>query len=165
MKSIRLVVPVIALVLALLPSTALASTTYTESVLGVETGPPQSTPSCLDPNSVSSFAGIARGTLNGGFQIAVCHTPLAPSAEILGGTFILSNGTTTVAGGFASGGTVNYVTTFVTGSFCIQKFAVSGDLLPSGHFAGKLLHYGSGTASSCNVFFATISGSAELTSP
>ena len=117
------------------------------------------------PNSVSSFAGIARGTLNGGFQIAVCHTPLEPSAEILGGTFILSNGTTTVAGGFASGGTVTYVTTFVTGSFCIQKFAVSGDLLPSGHFAGKLLHYGSGTASSCNVFFATISGGAELTFP
>ena len=163
MKSIRLVVPVIALVLALLPSTVLASTTYTESVLGVETGPPQ--PSCQGSNSVSSFAGIARGTLNGGFQIAVCHTPLAPSAEILGGTFILSNGTTTVAGRFALGGTVTYVTTFVTGSFCIQKFAVSGDLLPSGHFAGKLLHYGSGTASSCNVFFATISGSAELTSP
>ncbi len=93
MKSIRLVVPVIALVLALLPSTALASTTYTESVLGVETGPPQSTLSCQYPNSVSSFAGIARGNLNGGFQIAVCHTPLAPSAEILGGTFILSNGT------------------------------------------------------------------------
>src|SRR5439155_23861811 len=141
-------VPVIALVLALLPSTALASTTYTESVLGVETGPPQSTPSCLDPNSVSPFAGIARGTVNGGFQIAVCHTPLMPSAKILSGTFILSNGTTTVAGGFASGGNVTYVTTFVTSSFCIQKFAVGGDLLPSGHFAGKLVHYGSGTASS-----------------
>ena len=91
------------------------------------------------------------------------HPAHAERREIRGGTFILSNGTTTVAGGFARGGTVTYVTTFVTGSFCIQKFAVSGDLLPSGHFAGKLLHYGSGTASSCNVFFATISGGAELT--
>ena len=164
MKRIRLLIPVVALVFALLPSSAFASATYTESVFGVETGLPQSTATCLTPDSVSSFAGIARGTLNGVFQIAVCHTPLNPSAgtsaAILGGSFTLSNRTTTVHGTFGPGGTVSWVRTSVIGSLCIQKYDVSGG--PE-LFAGTLLHYGHGTASSCNVFFATISGSALLT--
>jgi hypothetical protein len=165
MKRIRLVIPVLALVLALIPASAMATATktYVESVLGVETGPPQITVACPAPNSVSSFAGIARGTLNGGFQIAVCHTPLSPSATISEGTFRLSDGRTVITGSFASG-TVSYVTTFIVGSLCIQKFAVSGELSSSsGTFAGTLLHYGHGTVSSCNVFFATISGKATIT--
>jgi hypothetical protein len=166
MKRIRLLVPVLALLLALLPSSAIASTptTYQESVLGIETGPPQSTATCPTPNSVSSFAGIARGTLSGVFGIAVCHTPLDHSATILGGAFTVSNGTTSVTGSFARGGTVSYVSMIVIDSLCIQKYAVSGGLLPSpGHFTGKLVHYGFWTGRSCSVFFATISGSAELT--
>ena len=163
MKRIRLLVSVLAFAfaLALVPASAIASepTTYVEFVVGIETGVPQSTPTCP---SVSSFAGIARGTLNGVFQIAVCHTPLDTSASILGGVFTISNGTTTVTGGF-SNGTVVLVSTFVSGSLCIQRFAVNGGLLPAGQFGGRLVHYGVWTGSSCNVFFATISGSAQLT--
>jgi hypothetical protein len=165
MKRMRLLIPVVALVFALLPSSAFASpATYQESVLGVETGPPQSTATCLTPDSVSSFAGIARGTLNGVFQIAVCHEPLNPipgtSAKILGGTFTLANRTTKVTGSLGSGGTVSFVSTSVINSLCIETYAVSGG--PE-HFAGKLVHYGHLTGTSCNVFFATISGSALLT--
>jgi hypothetical protein len=160
MKRTFLLVPVFAVLLALLPSTAIASTLYQETVFGIETG----TPTACGANSLSSFAGIARGTLNGGFAIAVCHTPLAPSATIVGGTFVLSNSATTVTGTFAFGGTVSYVSTVVIGSLCIQKFTVSGDLLPPpGHFAGKLLHYGAWSGTSCNVLFATISGGAQIT--
>jgi hypothetical protein len=164
MKRIRLLIPVVALVFALLPSSAFASTTYQESVLGVETGPPQTTAACGTSGSVSSFAGIARGTLNGVFQISVCHTPLNPGATILGGTFMLTNRTTAVTGFFANGGAVTFVSMSVIDSLCIQRYAVSGDLLPfPGQFAGKLVHYGHWTGTSCSVFFATISGSALLT--
>jgi hypothetical protein len=164
MKRIRSLVPVVVLVFTLLPVSAFATTPtpYHEAVFGVETGPPQSTATCGAPSSVSSFAGIARGTLNGVFLIAVCHTPLSPSATILGGTFVLRNRTTTVTGAFADGA-VSFVSMSVIDSLCIQKFTVSGDLLPSGQFAGTLLHYGHLTGSSCNVLFATISGSALLT--
>jgi hypothetical protein len=173
MKRFRLLVPVLGLVLALLPSSAIASTptTYQESVLGVETGQPTA---CPDPapasSSLSSFAGIARGTLNGVFQIAVCHTALAPSATILGGTFTLRNNRTTVTGYFAPGGTVTAESPYVIGSLCIQKYTVSGGLFSKtwtkipGIFAGKLVHYGLLTGTSCDpVFFATISGTATLT--
>jgi hypothetical protein len=163
MKRIRLLVPVVALVLALLPTSASASTTYGESVLGFETGVPQSTAECPAPNSVSPFAGIAQGTLNGIAVIGVCHTPLNPGATILFGIFALTNGKTSVTGIFAPNGMVSFVSTSVIDSFCIQKYAVSGGLLPSGNFAGTLLHYGSWTGTTCNVFFATISGNAVLT--
>lgn len=162
MKRFRLLIPVVALVFALLPSAAFASTTYHESVLGVETGPPQITAGCS--GSVSSFAGIARGTLNGVFQIAVCHKPLDPStnpsATILGGTFTLANRTTKVTGFLGSGGTVSLVSTSLINSLCIETYAVLGG--PE-NFAGKLVHYGHWTGTSCSVFFATISGSASLT--
>lgn len=166
MKRSYLVVPVFAVLLALVPSTALASTQYQESVFGIETGIPQSTSACPSPDSVSSFAGVATGTLRGVFAIAVCHEPLAPSARILGGTFVVTNGATRVVGAFEPGGSVTYVTTAVIGSLCIQKFAVAGQLDPGpGHFAGNLLHYGALVGASCNVFFATISGHAVLYGP
>jgi hypothetical protein len=147
------------------PSSAFASTTYQESVLGVETGPPQITTACGTLNSVSSFAGIARGMLNGVFQISVCHTPLDPSAKpsatILGGSFTLANRTTKVTGLLGSGGTVSLVgPPVIINSLCIETYAVIGG--PE-DFAGKLVHYGYWTGTSCNVFFATVSGSASLT--
>ena len=161
MRRIRLLVSILAFGIALVPSSAIASSTY--NVLGVETGPPQSNQSCPAPNSVSSFAGIAGGALNGVFQIGVCHTALGSGgATILGGAFTITNGATTVAGAFAPGGTVGPPNLRVTGSLCIEKFLVSGGLLPSGQFGGKLVHYGVWTGSSCNVFFATISGSATI---
>jgi hypothetical protein len=169
MKRIRLLVPVLGLVLALLPSSAIAltQTTYHESVLGIETGQPTA---CLAPapgTSLSSFAGFARGTLNGVFQIAVCHTAL-PNATIVGGTFTFHNSSTTVTGKFGSG-TVSAESPQVIDGLCIQKYTVSGDLSSKtwskirGNFAGKLVHYGLLTGGSCNpVFFATISGTADF---
>jgi hypothetical protein len=113
--------------------------------------------------AVSPFTGTAHGTLNGIFTIAVCHTPLSPSATILGGIFTVSNGTKTISGQFAPGGMVQFVSTDVEGSLCIQTYVVSGALLPAGNFAGTLIHYGYWTGASCSVFFATISGRALLT--
>jgi hypothetical protein len=165
MRRIRLVVSTLAFGLALLPLSAVASTTttYYESVHGVETGFPVSTDTCQSPDSVSSFAGLADGTLNGGFAIAVCHTPLTFSgATIKGGAFTISNAVKTVTGAFA-GGTVGAPSVQHTGYLCTEKFVVNGGLLPSGEFVGKLAHYGFWTGSSCNVFFATISGNAKLT--
>jgi hypothetical protein len=167
MKRIRLLVSVLAVGFSLLPSTALASA-YSESVFGVETGIPVPCPAAFASDSLSSFAGIASGTLNGTFQIAVCHTPLVglSGATILGGTYAVSSGTTTVTGQFASGGTVSAPKIIVAGSLCIEKYAVSGSLLPSpGQFLGTLVHYGFSSGISCNVFFATISGSAQITFP
>jgi len=163
MKRIRLLISIVAVGLALVPLSAAAGTAYTETVRGVETGLPQSPASCPAPNSVSSFAGLATGTLNGGFVISVCHTALGPrGATILGGAFVISNGATTVRGAFAPGGVVFPPSLQVNGSLCIQRYVVSGGL-PSGHFGGKLTHYGFWTGSSCDVFFATISGNATLT--
>jgi hypothetical protein len=171
MKRIRLLVPVLGLVLALLPSSAIAitQTTYHESVLGVETGQPTACPAPAQAGtSLSSFAGFARGTLNGVFQIAVCHTALTPNATIVGGAFTFHNSSTTVTGSFADG-TVSAESPSLIGSLCIQKYTVSGDLSSKtwtkipGTFAGKLVHYGLLTGGSCNpVFFATISGTADF---
>jgi len=162
MKRISFLVPAVAFVLALLPVTALASTNYNESISGIETGFPYSTSSCPAPDSVSPFAGVASGTLDGTFQIAVCHTPLAPDATILGGSFVLTSTSTTVTGAFASGGTVSLVGESVSDGLCTQTYAVSGGLLPAGKFSGTLTHYGYWTGSSCSIFFATISGRAQL---
>jgi len=161
---IRLLVLLLGLVLALIPSTAMAATTYTESVRGIETGLPQSSSACPAPSSVSPFAGIATGTVIGTFQIAVCHTQLTTSgATIKSGAFTFSNGTTTVNGAFTNGGRIFPPMLSVSGAFCIQTYVVTGGLSPAGHFGGKLTHYGFWTGSACNVFFATISGSATLT--
>jgi hypothetical protein len=162
MKCIRLLVPTVGLILALLPVTALASTNYHEDVSGIETGFPYTTYDCPAPNSVSPFAGLANGTLDGTFMIAVCHTPLSPSAEILGGSFVLTSSAKTVIGRFARGGTVSLVGESVSDGTCTQTYAVNGGLLPDGKFSGALVHYGLWTGSSCSIFFATISGRAEL---
>src|SRR6266550_827128 len=162
MRWIRLVVSSIALVLALAPTAVLAGTNYREAVSGIETGYPTSTDSCPAPNSVSPFSGVAQGTLDGTFEIAVCHTPLNPNADILGGSFVIKSGTTSVAGQFAPGGTVTLVSESVLAGSCTQTYAASGRLLPAGKFSGTLVHYGSWTGSSCSIFFATISGRALL---
>jgi hypothetical protein len=148
--------------LALVPATVLAATNYHEDINGIETGYPYTTSDCAAPNSVSPFAGSARGTLDGTFQIAVCHTPLSPNAEILGGSFTLTDGATTVTGQFANGGTVTLVNQSVLGTACTQTYAVQGALLPAGSFSGQLVHYGYWTGTSCSIFFATVSGSAHL---
>lgn len=163
MKRLRFVVPVLGLLLALLPAGALAATHYTEQVEGVETGVPQSTPSCPAPWSVSPFAGAATGTIDGVAQLSVCHTPLSPNATIEGGTFSISGANGKVTGQFAPGGSVIYLGTLSTGGgFCLQQYSVSGGLLPRGSFNGSLTHYGFETGAGCSIFFATITGTAEF---
>ena len=68
-----------------------------------------------------------------------------------------------VAGFFAPGGRVTFQSMDVTDSLCVQRYAVSGSLLPSGSFSGTLVHFGFLNGGSCQVFFATITGSAQLT--
>ena len=84
MKRLRWLLLLAACVLALAPSGTRAATTYNETVAGIETGVPQPNADCPAPNSVSPFVGIATGTLNGGFAIGVCHSPLSPDATIWG---------------------------------------------------------------------------------
>ena len=162
MKALRLLLSTVAVIMALVPATALASTTYRESVSGIETGYPYNTKDCQPPNSVSPFGGVASGTIDGTFRVAVCHTALTPNAEILGGSFAIMGGTTTVIEEFSQGGTVTLVIESALDGTCTQTYAVSGSLLPGGKFSGTLTHYGYWTGGSCSIFFATISGRAQL---
>jgi hypothetical protein len=150
---------------ALLPTTVSATTTYQESVAGIETGVP--IPNCdtsVPGSSLSSFAGVAFGSLNGTFTASVCHTALSSTtgATILadkGGVFTLTNGSITVGGGF-TGGSITPRPPLVFGGLCIQRFAVSGSL-SDGSFAATLTHYAFGPGCT-NVFFATVSGTATV---
>jgi hypothetical protein len=153
-----------AVFVALLPTTVSATTTYKESVAGIETGVP--IPNC-DPNvsgsSLSSFAGVAFGSLNGTFTASVCHTALSNTdgATILAdhnGVFTLTNGLTTVGGGF-TGGSITPRPPSMYGRLCIQRFSVSG-FLNDGSFAATLTHYA--YPGCTNVFFATVAGSATV---
>src|SRR5205814_10277342 len=80
MRWIRSVVSSVAVVLALAPTTAFASTNYHEAVSGIETGYPYRNDSCPAPNSISPFACPVQGTIDDTFQFAVCHTALYTSA-------------------------------------------------------------------------------------
>jgi hypothetical protein len=159
-----LLVPLVAVCLALLPTTASATTTYTEPVVvGAETGQP--TP-CVsgNGNSLSSFAGLAFGTINGTFTASVCHTALSSggSAGIVAdpaGVFTLTNGSTTVSGAFTTGGITHKSFAYFS-RLCVEKFAVIGSLSNGGSFDATLTHYAYGSCS--NVFFATVVGSAVV---
>ena len=152
-----------ATVFALLPSAAAASTTYTESISGIETAVPIACGPANSGDSSSPFAGVAVGTINGVFSAAICHTPL-PNAKILsGGVFKLASISTTVTGGFA-GGTVTQVgPTQIIFLSCVQKYAVVGTLTPAGTFSAQLTHYGPWDGKTCHVHFATVVGKAALT--
>jgi hypothetical protein len=157
-----------ALILALLPLGALASTPYSESLFGVETGVPQSTATCTAPMSVSPFAGYAHGTITGGFRASICHGPLtsAGSAAILGGVATVSSGRTVVTATFLPGGTITQSgPTAATGAWCVQRYVVVGSLAGKsrGTFTARLTHYGYWDGLACHVFFATVSGRATLT--
>lgn len=162
LRFIRPLLIATSVVLALLPTAAIASTTYYEKVAGIETGVPVSC--AVNGDSLSSFAGVAFGTLNGTFAAAICHTPLGTSATILSGSFALSNQSTTVIGAFTGGTVTMSGPTLVFGSICVQNYTVAGTL-SNGTFGGKLTHYGFEVGSTCNVVFATVAGRATLTTP
>ncbi len=161
LRFIRPLLIATSVVLALLPTAAIASTTYYEKVAGIETGVP--VPCAVNGDSLSSFAGVAFGTLNGTFAAAICHTPLGSTvgstAYIVGGAFALSNG---VTGTFTAGTVTMSGPTLVFGSICVQNYTVAGTL-SNGTFGGKLTHYGFEVGSTCNVVFATVAGKATIT--
>ena len=158
-----------------LSSTALAATTYHVNLAGVETGIPVKD-GCGSEIDLSSFLGRSSGDVNGAFTAAICHTALAPSAEIKpGGLFTLSGRSTDgqtivpVTGQF-TGGTVLFVTADHFGTFCYQLFFVHGTVgplgtatTPTGDFRAWLTHYGAWNGNSCNVTFATVAGRATIT--
>jgi hypothetical protein len=163
MKRFYMFVLATAVLLAALPSAAAASTTYKESISGIETAVPTACGPGGSGDSLSPFAGVALGTLNGAFAAAICHTALPNASIVPGGIFTLTNALSTVSGAFA-GGTVRQIgSTQVVWFTCTQKFAVTGSLTPAGSFVVQLKHYGFWDGKTCHVHFATVVGTAVLT--
>lgn len=159
--------------MALIPTAAFAaSRTASESISGVEIGIPTA---CGSGESMSSFAGAARGTINGVWSASVCHAGLsiAPgrAAAISGGAFHVS--------GVAGWKYVRASGTFDSGSIdagteidavlngvgtCTQVFELSiGKTGTSIFFTATLMHYGAFFAGSCHVVSATLSGAGQIT--
>ena len=115
-------VPVLAAAAALLtgPAAAIAATTSTDSISGLE---------YAATSAQGRFAGIASGALPGAWSVTVDHTPLGTAAAITGGAFHLAtrlDGTLTVLTGDFTRGTVTQLSGF-TG--CAgQQYAVTGVL-------------------------------------
>jgi hypothetical protein len=154
--------------MALIPTTAFAASTAYESISGVEIGIPIP---CGSGESQSSFAGTARGTINGVWSASVCHTGLSThgvAATISGGSFQLSGligwkyvrASGSISGsigpGVESDHTVNGVGT------CTQVFVLG--IVGNATFpAATLVHYGAFFAGSCHVLSATLSGTGQVT--
>jgi hypothetical protein len=164
----RVVGTAIPLILALVlmsASIANASTTYEDSLSGVEY---YATP------TLGAFTGTASGDLPGTFDTQVQHTSLTTTATITGGSFtlytIIDNALATVSGEFA-GGTVTQ-TDKSTGGCRNQHYAVTGALqnvgvagtgTGTGSFTATLTHYRVRVGKNCITYFATISGTVSLT--
>src|SRR4249919_530999 len=115
-------VPVLAAAAALFtgPAAAMAATTSTDSISGLE---------YAATSAQGRFVGIASGALPGAWSVTVDHTPLGTSAAITGADFHLAtdlHGTLTAVTGDFTGGTVTQLSGF-TG--CVnQRYAVNGVL-------------------------------------
>src|ERR1700751_1970046 len=104
----RWMVPVVAAAVALLagPAAAMAATTSTDSISGLE---------YAATSAQGRFAGIASGAFPGAWSVTVDHTPLGTSASIPGGDFHLAtrrDGTLTVITGHFTRGTVRQLSGF-----------------------------------------------------
>src|SRR3989449_10480985 len=89
----RLAIAVGLALIALLPTTAFAASTATESISGVEIGIPIACGPSGSGDSLSSFGGTASGTINGVWSASVCHSGLSThgvAATISGGRFRVS---------------------------------------------------------------------------
>ena len=101
-------VPVLAAAAALFtgPAAAMAATTSTDSISGLE---------YAATSAQGRFAGIASGALPGAWSVTVDHTQLGASAAITGGDFHLATrlgGTLTVLTGDFTRGTVRQLSGF-----------------------------------------------------
>ena len=165
MRWLGWMVPVLAAAAALLisPASAIAATTSSDSISGIE---------YAATSAQGRFAGIASGALPGAWSVTVDHTPLGTSAAITGGDFHLAtrqHGTLTAVTGDFTAGTVRQLSGF-TG--CVNKrYAVHGVLDDVGAGAGRhgtgtlnatLTHYRTKIFGQCLTYSASVRGSLSL---
>jgi hypothetical protein len=145
------------------PASAIAATTYPDSISGYE---------YAATSTQGHFAGIASGALPGVWSVTVDHTPLGTSATITGAGFHLAtdlHGTLTAVTGDFTGGTVTQLSGF-TG--CVnQRYAVNGVLgdvgfgsagSGTGTFTATLTHHRTKVFGHCVTYSASVSGSLSL---
>jgi hypothetical protein len=157
--------PVLAVAAALFigPASAIAATSFSDSISGYE---------YAATSTQGHFAGLASGALPGAWSVTVDHTPLGTSAAITGGDFHLAtrlNGRLTEVSGEFTGGTVTQLTGF---SGCVsQRYAVTGVLgdvgsgsagRGTGTFDATLTHYRTEIFGHCVTYSASVSGSLSL---
>jgi hypothetical protein len=142
----------LAVVFLLLPASATAQTSYNLAGVEVNANP-------------ATFVGVLVSQ-PGTWQAVVQHGTLNKTpggvTPITGGAFSISPlGASTITGTITSG---QLQAGPVVGSFfCTQSFTVVEGLLTNGSFGGVLTHLGIRSATSCNAFFATFTGSATIT--
>ena len=157
--------PVLAAAAALFisPASAIAATSFSDSISGYE----------YTATTVQGrFAGLASGALPGAWSVTVDHTPLGTSAAITGGGFHLAtrlDGRLTAVTGEFTGGTVRQLSGFAG---CVsQRYAVTGvlgDVGPgsaghgTGTFGATLTHHRAKIFGHCVTYSASISGSLSL---
>jgi len=139
---------------------ALAQSPVTYSLAGVETAA---------TSTQGTFAGVAVSPDDfGTWRAVVVHQPLADTAEITGGTFVLDGQLRNLQGLILDGDIVR-----VSGSCRRETFNVTGhvmlfsDGIPTGDFGDfevTLTHYGRRVPGfGCVTFFATIEGLMTIT--
>jgi hypothetical protein len=139
--------------LAAEPGLSHATTTYTDSVSGVEVAA---------TSTKGTFVGRATGDLPGYWKAIVYHTPLSPSATVTGGSFYLAS--YFYVRGNVSGGSV----TFLGSSDCSNEYyGVHLDLSNvygggstggTGTFDGTLVHKRTLLFGHCVTYGASVSG-------
>jgi len=142
---------------------AIAATTYSDSISGYE---------YAATSTQGQFIGIASGALPGAWSVTVDHTPLGTSATITGAGFHLAtdlHGTLTAVTGDFTRGTVTQLSGF-TGC-ASQRYAVNGVLgdvgfgsagSGTGTFVATLTHYRTKIFGHCVTYSASVSGSLSL---
>jgi hypothetical protein len=164
MRWLGWMVPIVAAAaLFISPAAAVAATTSSDSVSGLE---------YAATSTQGRFVGIASGALPGAWSVTVDHTPLGTSATITDGTFHLAthlDGTLTAVTGDFTGGTVTQLSGF-TG--CVnQRYAVNGVLGDVGSgsvrsgigtFVATLTHHRTTIFGHCVTYSASVSGSLSL---
>ncbi len=145
------------------PAAAIAATTSSDSISGLE---------YAATSTQGRFAGIASGALPGAWSVTVDHTRLGTSAAITGGDFHLAtrrDRTLTAVTGDFTGGTVRQLSGFAG---CVnRRYAVTGVLgdvgsgsagRGTGTFAATLTHYRTKIFGHCVTYSASVSGSLSL---
>ena len=165
MRWLRWMFPILAAATALFisPASAIAATTYSDSISGYE---------YAATSTQGHFGGIASGALPGVWSVTVDHTPLGTSATITGGDLHLAthlHRTLTAVTGDIAGGTVKQLSGF-TG--CVnQRYAVNGVLgdvgfgstrSGTGTVVATLTHHRTKVFGHCVTYSASVSGSLSL---